>query len=153
MIICLINFKLSYANLYEWHCEIIRPIYGTTAANFAALDLDNDDTPHIAYGTWDEFFYDGLEYAYKSTDGWQGLLIDSMGLGSYCLYPSLALDTYSHAHICCSVSNGFLKYAFWNGESLKTEVVDDSCNGCCHIIVDLACHPHISYHAVAIYYC
>ena len=139
----LIHFGFAYANLYEWQCERIIG-FNAPIASFASLDLDSNEYPHLVYTVTDWSGFNGLEHAYKSTTGWQeGQLIDTTVYG----YPSVALDKFDFIHICYVGSTGLLKYAYWNGESLMIETVDDSCNCYCHIVVDTMCHPHISYRA------
>ncbi|MCP4229751.1 MAG: hypothetical protein GY771_06345 [bacterium] len=86
-------------------------------------------------------------------DGWQIEAVDTAGDGGY--YTSIALDSGDNPHISYSYENEYynfddLKYAYYDGSSWQTEVVDTTADWeyeqyDTSIALDSGDNPHISY--------
>ncbi|MEO0180284.1 MAG: hypothetical protein ABIM74_00870 [candidate division WOR-3 bacterium] len=91
---------------------------------YAALALDSQDWPHIAYCDFTTY---GVKYARWAGSGWQTQRVDTIGSASGG-YVSVDLD--SQDRPCISYSywidgvNSDLKYAYWNGSSWQRQTVD-----------------------------
>ncbi|MGC8894992.1 MAG: hypothetical protein ACP5QG_09140 [candidate division WOR-3 bacterium] len=98
------------------------------AGYYAALALDSQDWPHIAYCDMNTY---SVKYARWTGSGWQTQRVDTIGSasGGY-----VSIDLNSQDRPCISYANwidganGDLKYAYWNGSSWIIQTADTQGN-------------------------
>ncbi len=119
-----------------------------SAGNDTQIALDNDDNIHISYIDKEE----GLKYATNKTGDWEYTVVDNnynVGWNS-----SIVVDSSNGIHISYSdpiflstpPGNGYLKYAYSNGENWDYMIVDSNNAGMfTFIALDINQSPHIAY--------
>ncbi len=124
----------------EWHIHFVDT--GDIVGEFASIDLDTLDYPHIAYH---DSMENSVKYASWNGTTWVIETVDS-GIGGY--HVSLVLDSNDDPHVSYRdtyVSD--LRYARWDGIDWNVEVVDSNGEvGDSSLAVDSNDYPHISYH-------
>jgi hypothetical protein len=115
-----------------------------------SLKIDSNDNVHISY-------LDGtnkcLKYAQWTDLAWNIQIVDSVGnanfFQSWLNSTSFALDLNCYPHISYfDAANSNLKYAYWNGSSWITQIIDSAYNvgWCSSLALDPNGIGHISYY-------
>jgi len=140
------QYALKYASWSEnWKIETI----GENLGHWPSIALDSHGVPSVSCCT----YVDGggcLKYL-RIENGWKIETVDS----EYVVYYNcLKLDSKGFAHISYAarpkenLRASFLKYAFWDGEGWRTQLVDmedNNVGGQNSVALDRKGFPHISY--------
>jgi hypothetical protein len=114
---------------------------------YAAIELDANDYPHIAYMETLTLNNANLKYAKWNGTGWENETVDNAAnVGYFC---DIALDLNDIPHITYSdKNNDDLKYAMWNGTGWEIEVVDGLGDTLSKSSIDIDSNdiPHIAYY-------
>lgn len=137
------GLKHAYQNIEGWTIEFVARGLGV-GGWYTSLALDESGDAHISYyGNFD------LRHAYRAGLDWQNESVDrNWDVGN--LSTSLALDGSENPHISYweSGSNGYLKYARWDGQWL-TETVADGGGTYSSLALDASGNPRISYQYIS----
>ncbi|NOR82828.1 MAG: hypothetical protein GQ526_04985, partial [Ardenticatenales bacterium] len=131
--------KHAYQDAEGWNIETVDSGFGSVGL-YTSLALDESGDAHISY-----YGLNYLKHAYRDGLDWQTETVDrKWDMGSHST--SLALDGSENPHISYweSGSNGYLRYARWDGQWF-TETVDDGGGYYSSLALDASGNPRISY--------
>jgi hypothetical protein len=150
------KLRYAYWNGTKWVGQAI-PLNSDVIAYYNSIALDPAGKPTISFyeyrGPKDSDIHIRLRTVTLNGAQWEVRTVDSdEGSGKF---NSIASDAQGNMHLAyanVSASTASLRYAFWNGRSWKTEVVDgpEQNNGqavgySAYIALDKQGEPHISY--------
>jgi hypothetical protein len=150
--------KLHYARWdgTKWNTQAI-PLNSDIIGYFTSIVLDSNDRPSISFyeyrGPKDTDIKIRLRNVMWSGSSWQVKTIDDQeGSGKF---NAMDIDASGHIHLAyanVSANTAGLRYAFWNGEVWKAEIVDgleqnkgESVGYSANVVVDKDGNPHIAY--------
>lgn len=110
---------LVYAHISggSWVTETVDLIGGGTSFSMPSMSVDSTGGLHICYIDTENFL---LKYAFGNSLNWTVSVVDDAG-SNVC---SLAVDTNDHVHIAYIPISSGLNYAYWDGGTWQTKVVD-----------------------------
>ena len=131
-----------------WQVETVdaapATIYDGTYQPLAALALDANDTPHLAYLDASDR---SVVYAHRTASGWLKQTVASAAAGHQINYETAIAVDRSGAPRVVYAEQGALHYARWTGGEWRSDVVDDT--GWSEMYFSLALDandtPHIGY--------
>jgi hypothetical protein len=150
------HLKYGHWDGTNWRSEVV-PINAMNISYYNSIALTPDDRPNISFYEYEGARDSGYRIRLRTVlwDGqvWGLRTVDSQsGSGKF---NAMAADRQGHLHLVyanVSASTGSIRYAFWDGRSWKTEILEGEKDGdghavgwSCSIALDSDGNPHITY--------
>jgi hypothetical protein len=150
------RLKYGHWDGAQWKTEVL-PINAENISYYHSIALTPDGRPSISFyeyeGARDSGFRIRLRNVMWGGAIWELRTVDSQpGSGKF---NAMAADRQGHLHLVyanVSAGTGSIRYAFWDGKSWKTEIIEGENAGdghgvgwSCNIALDSDANPHITY--------